>query len=178
MRLASKGHSSVDASRAPQPGSYRYVLDVAVEEPVLGAHLCYPAGTWSRPVSSTALRLGRRLLGRSRLTDRLPQGVARQAVLAVTPSSVMVWASRIGAGGAELIGEIGSWPHHSLTLARAREELVMRFTDSDGDSTSSRTKMLRYRIGTPDGELDVHVPAGRGPAAELDRALVAALTRR
>jgi hypothetical protein len=87
----------------------------------------------------------------------------------------MVWATRFGAGGAELIGEIGSWPHQSLTLARAREELVTRTTDYDGDSSTNRTKMLRYRIGTPDGDLCVHVPAGRGPAAELDRALVAAL---
>jgi hypothetical protein len=153
------------------------MLTIALDEPVLGAHLCYPAGAWSRLISTTALRLGRRLLGRGRLTDRLPLGAARQAVLAVTPSRVMVWAATFRAGGAELVGEIGSWPHHSLTLARAREEVVSTTTDYDGGSTSERTKMLRYRIGTPDGELDIHVPAGRGPAAELDRALVAALAR-
>lgn len=171
------GATSPRQAPSPQPGTYRHLLALAVDEPVLGAHLCYPAGAWSRPISTTALRLGRRLLGRSRLTDRLPQGAARQAVLAVTPSRVMVWAARFGAGGAELIGEIGSWPHHSLTLARTREELVSQTTDYDGDSRSSRIKMLQYRIGTPDGELVIHVPAGRGPAAELDRALVAAHTR-
>jgi len=172
MRLGRLSHSNV-----AQPGTYRHLLGIAVDEPVLGAHLCYPAGAWCRPISTTALRLGRRLLGRSRLTDRLPQGTARQGVLAVTPSRVIVWATRFGAGGMELIGEIGSWSHDSLTLVRAREELVSRTTDSDGDSSSDRIKMLRYRIGTPDGELLVHVPAGRGPAAELDRALVAALSR-
>ena len=161
----------------PQPGTYRHLLSLAADEPVLGAHICYPAGVWLRPVSTAALRLARRVLGRSRLTDRLPLGAPRQAVLAVSESRVMVWSARIGAGGVELIGELGSWPHGSLTLTRNREELLSRFTDSDGDSSSSRTKMLRYRIGTPDGELAVHVPAGRGPAAELDRALVAALTR-
>jgi hypothetical protein len=160
-----------------KPGTYRHLLSLAVVEPVVGAHLCYPAGVWLRPVSTGALRLARRLLGRSRLTDRLPLGAPRQAVLAVSPSRVMVWSARIGGGGAELIGEIASWPHDSLTLARTLEELVSRFTDSDGDSHSSRTKTLRYRIGTPDGELVVDVPAGRGPAAELDRALVAALMR-
>lgn len=164
-------------ARTPEPGSYRHRLGLAVDEPVVGAHIGYPAGAWLRPISTTALRLGRRLLGRSRLTDRLPQGTPRHAVLAVTPSRVMVWTARIGAGGAEFIAEIGSWPHESLTLDRAREELVSSWTDSDGDSTTSRTKMLRYRIGTPDGELAVDVPAGRGPAAELDRALVAALKR-
>jgi hypothetical protein len=171
------GATSPRQAPSPQPGTYRHLLALAVDEPVLGAHLCYPAGAWCRPISTTALRLGRRLLGRSRLTDRLPQGAPRHAVLAVTPSRVMVWAARFGASGAELIGEIGSWPHHSLTLARTREELVIRTSDGDGHSTTDRTKMLRYRIGTPDGELLIHVPAGRGPAAELDRALVAALTR-
>ena len=160
-----------------QPGTHRQLLTIALDEPVLGAHLCYPAGAWCRPISTTALRLGRRLLGRSRLTDRLPQGAARQAVLAVTPSRVMVWAATFRAGGAELVGEIGSWSLHSLTLARTREELVIRTSDGDGHSTTDRTKMLSYRIGTPDGELAIHLPAGRGPAAELDRALVAALKR-
>jgi hypothetical protein len=146
-----------------------------VDEPVLGAHICYPADAWGRPISTTALRLIRRLLGRTRLTDRVPQGAPRHAVLAVTASRVMVWAARFGADGMGLAGEIGSWPHESLTLARKREELARYSPHGDGYSTD-RTKMLRYRIGTPDGELDVHVPAGRGPAAELDRALVAALT--
>jgi hypothetical protein len=35
--------------------------------------------------------------------------------------------------------------------------------------------MLRYRIDTPDGRLLLDVPAGRGPAAELDRALTGAV---
>ena len=163
--------------RAPQPGTHRHLLTVALDEPVLGAHLCYPAGAFCRPFSTTALRLARRVLGRSRLTDRLPQGTVRHAVLAVTPSRVTVWTAGFGASGLELSGEIFSWPHHSLTLARTREEVVITTSDGDGHSTTDRTKMLRYRFGTPDGELLIHVPAGRGPAAELDRALVAALTR-
>jgi hypothetical protein len=163
--------TSPTLAKSPQPGTYRHLLSLAIDEPVLGAHICYPAGTWLRPISSTLLRLARRLLGRSRLTDRVPQGVPRHAVLAVTSSRVAVWEARFGTSGAELIGEIGAWPHGSLTLARKREELVIRAPDD-----TDRIKMLRYRLGTPDGELDVHVPAGRGPAAELDRALVAALT--
>ena len=162
---------------SPQPGTYRHLLSLAVDEPVLGAHLCYPVGAWGRPISTTALRLGRRLLGRSHLTDRLPQGSVRQAVLAVTPTHVMVWAAKFGARGMELIGAIGSWPHDSLTLARSREELVRGGSDGDGHSWTDRTKMLRYELGTPDGELLIHLQAGRGPAAELDRALVAALGR-
>ena len=87
-------------------------------------------------------------------------------MLAVTPSRVSIWAARFRASGPELIGERFSWPHHSLKLARTREELVTSTSDGDGHSTTDRTKMLRYRIDTPDGELAVDLPAGRGPAAE------------
>lgn len=165
------------ALRAPQRGTYRYLVDVAVDEPVLGAQICYPRGMWGRLVTTAALRLGRRLLGRSGLTDRLPLGTARQAVLAVTESRVMAWESRIGQRGPELIRELGSWPHAAVTLERKREEIVTSWTDADGDSTTSRSKLLRYRMATPDGVLAVDVPAGRGPSAELDRALVKALER-
>lgn len=162
---------------ASQPATHRHLLDLVLDEPVLGAHLCYPARAWCRPISTTALRLGRRLLGRSRLTDRLPQGAPRHAVLAVTPSHVAVWEARFAAGGAQLIGEIRSWRHESLTFARTREVLVSTTSDGDGHSQRDEIKMLRYRFGTPDGQLAVDVPAGRGPATELDRALVAALAR-
>jgi hypothetical protein len=164
-----------------QPGTHRHLLERALDEPVLGAHLCYPAKAFCRPISTTALRLARRLAGRSGLTDRVPQGTPRHAVLAVTPSRVTVWearfAARFAAGGLELGAEIGSWRHEALTFARSREEIVITSSDGDGHSRTSRTKMLRYRFGTPDGELAVDIPAGRGPAAELDRALVAALGR-
>lgn len=162
------------AVRTPQPGTYQQLVGLGVQEPVLGAHLCYPVGMWARFVTTAALRLGRRLLGRSRLTDRLPLGAVRHAVLAVTESRVMVWESRIGTRGPELVGEIFSWPHTAVTLERKRHEIVTSWTDTDGDSTTSRLKVLRYRLATPDGELAVDVPAGRGPAAQLDRALVSA----
>jgi hypothetical protein len=143
----------------------------------LGAHICYPVGVWARFVTTAAPRLGRRLLGHSRLTDRLPLGAVRHAVLAVTESRVIVWEARIDGRGAELAGQLYSWPHAAVTLERKRHEIVTSWTDADGDSTSSRLKVLRYRFATPDGELAVDVPAGRGPAAELDRALVKTLRR-
>jgi hypothetical protein len=84
----------------------------------------------------------------------------------------------MGQRGFELVSELGSWPHAALALERKREEIVRSWTDcDDGMTTTSRLKVLRYRIATPDGELRVDVPAGRGPAAELDRALVKALGR-
>ena len=169
---------TVLSPKAAQPGTHRHLLELALDEPVLGAHLCYPAKAFCRPISTTALRLGRRLAGRSRLTDRLPQGTLSHAVLAATSSRVTVWEAGFTASGLELSKEIGSWRHESLTFARSREEIVITTSDGDGHSRTDRTRMLRYRFGTPDGELAVDVPAGRGPAAELDRALVAALSRR
>lgn len=166
------------AITAPQPGTHRHIVELATGEPVLGAHICYPANAWGRVITTTALRLGRRLLGRSRLTERVPQGFAHYGVLAVTASRVGVWEACITREGPDVASEIASWPHAAVALERKRHEIVRSGTDcAGGETKTSRLKVLRYRITTPDGELAVDVPAGRGPAAELDRALVKALAR-
>jgi hypothetical protein len=128
-------------------------------EPVLAAQRFYPCGYWKIWVLG---RLGRLLLGKRRLDDRLPGF----NLLVVTATRVAVFGVKFSYNsGVELTGPHGTWQRSAVTATKKRVKLETGgWTGQDGNSTPrTQQTFLRLSLRTPDGELraDMLSPGSR-----------------
>jgi hypothetical protein len=131
-------------------------------EPVLAAQHFYPRGYWkSGPLGFG--RIGRTLLGKARLDDRLPQF----NLLVVTATRVAAFGVKFSyRSGVTLSGPHGTWQRSAVTATKKRVKLVTGGSaDMDGSGYTPRHEQtfLRLSLQTPDGELgaDMLSPGSR-----------------
>jgi hypothetical protein len=127
-------------------------------EPVLAAQQFYPCGYWKIWVLG---RLGRLVLGKRRLDDRLPGF----NLLVLTPTQVAVFGVRFSySRGVELTGPHGTWQRSAVTATKKRVKVTTGGASADGYSTPrSEQTFLRLSLQTPDGEVraDMLSPGSR-----------------
>jgi hypothetical protein len=129
-------------------------------EPVLAAQHFYPRGYMKiGPLG----RIGRTLLGKARLDDRLPQF----NLLVMTATRVAVFGVKFSRrSGVTLSGPHGTWQRSAVTATKKRVKLVTGGSpDMDGSGYTDRHEqtLLRLSLQTPDGELgaDMLSPGSR-----------------
>jgi hypothetical protein len=131
-------------------------------EPVLAAQHFYPRGYWKWGPLGFG-RIGRTLLGKARLDDRLPQF----NLLVVTATRVAAFGVKFSyRSGVTLSGPHGMWQRSAVTATKKRVKLVTGGSaDMDGSGYTSRHEQtfLRLSLQTPDGELgaDMLSPGSR-----------------
>jgi hypothetical protein len=108
-------------SNTPRPGSVEAFAEEAssqLGEPVLAAQQFYPRGYMKiGPLG----RIGRTLLGKARLDDRLPQF----NLLVVTATRVAVFGVNFSyRSGVTLSGPHGTWQRSTVTATKKRIKLV------------------------------------------------------
>ena len=134
-----------------------------VQGEVLEAQEFYPGGRWKQG-SLPWSRLGRGLLKRSRLDDRLPT----MNVLALTPSDVIVFPTGTRTGHFERGERFASWPRAQVSASKTEVEVVMRpgyVSSGPADTVSAgmrthRKNVVRLTLTTPDGVLIADLPGG------------------
>ena len=140
-------------SKTVRPGSVDSFAEEAssqLGEPVLAAPHFYPRGYMKiGPLG----RIGRTLLGKARLDDRLPQF----NLLVVTATRVAVFGVKFSyRSSATLTGPHGTWQRSTVTATKKRVKLVTGgLPDMDGSGYADRHEhtLLRLSLQTPDGEL-------------------------
>jgi len=150
-------------SNTVRPGSVEMFAEEAssqLGEPVLAAQHFYPRGYMKiGPLG----RIGRTLLGKARLDDRLPQF----NLLVMTATRVAVFGVKFSyRSGVTLSGPHGTWQRASVTATKKRVKLVTGGSpDMDGSGAADRHEqtLLRLSLQTPDGELgaDMLSPGSR-----------------
>jgi hypothetical protein len=131
-------------------------------EPVLAAQHFYPQG-YSKSGPLGFGRIGRTLLGKARLDDRLPQF----NLLVVTATRVAAFGVKFSyRSGVTLSGPHGTWQRSAVTTTKKRVKVVTGGSpDMDGSGYTSRHEQtfLRLSLQTPDGELgaDMLSPGSR-----------------
>jgi hypothetical protein len=150
-------------SSTSRPGSVEDFAEEAssqLGEPVLAAQHFYPRGYMKIGPFG---RIGRRLLGKARLDDRLPQF----NLLVVTATRVAVFGVKFSYGSdVTLSGPHGMWQRSTVTATKKRVKLVTGGSpDMDGSGYTNRHEqtLLRLSLQTPDGELgaDMLSPGSR-----------------
>jgi hypothetical protein len=121
-------------------------------EPVLAAQHFYPRGYWkSGPLGFG--RIGRTLLGKARLDERLPQF----NLLVVTATRVAAFGVKFSyRSGVTLSGPHGMWQRSAVTATKKRVKLATGGSadmDGNGYTPGHEQTFLRLSLQTPDGEL-------------------------
>ena len=141
-------------------------------EPILAAQHFYPGGYWKSGPLGFA-RIGRRLVGKARLDDRLPQ----YNLLVVTATRVVVFGVKFSyRTGVTLSGPHGTWQRSAVTATKKRVKLVTGGgSDMDGSGYTPRAEktFLRLSLQTPDGELGADMSVGERRTHQLARELAA-----
>jgi hypothetical protein len=131
-------------------------------EPVLAAQHFYPRGYWKWGPLGFG-RIGRTLLGKARLDDRLPQF----NLLVVTATRVAAFGVKFSyRSDVTLSGPHGMWQRSAVTTTKKRVKLATGgWADMDGSGYTDRHEQtfLRLSLQTPDGELgaDMLSPGSR-----------------
>jgi hypothetical protein len=150
-------------SNTSRPGSVEAFAEEAssqLGEPVLAAQHFYPRGYMKIGPFG---RIGRTLVGKARLDDRLPQF----NLLVVTATRVAVFGVPFSyRTGVTLSGPHGTWQRSTVTATKKRVKLVTGGSpDMDGSGYTDRHEhtLLRLSLQTPDGELgaDMLSPGSR-----------------
>jgi hypothetical protein len=128
-------------------------------EPVLASQQFYPCGYQKIWVLG---RLGRLLIGKRRLDDRLPGF----NLLVVTPTRAAVFGVKFSyRSGVTLSGPHGTWQRSAVTATKKRVKVVTGGGSAMDGNCTPRTEQtfLRLSLQTPDGELkaDMLSPGSR-----------------
>jgi hypothetical protein len=134
-----------------------------VGEDVVEVQQFFPGGRWkSGPMS--LVRIGRSLLKSGRLDDKLPT----LNVLVVTATRVVIYPTSTSGRTFHLGDQFGAWPRAQVKAAHEELELVIRpGTDFSAGGTTTRKKVVRLTLHTPDGDLVADLPAGEHPTQHI-----------
>jgi len=139
-----------------------------IGEDVVEVQSFYPGGRWKRG-SMSWMRLGRQVIGKGRLDDKLPT----LNVLAVTPTRVVVYPTSTRTGAFTLGDEFGAWPRDSVRASAKSVEMTIT-PDIEAVSAGERShsnKVLRMTLSTPDGELVADLPASEHATRHIEMEL-------
>jgi hypothetical protein len=139
-------------------------------EPVLAAQQFYPRGYWKTGPLRFG-RLGRILVGKARLDDRLGQ----LNVLVVTATRVAVFGVEFSyRAGVTLSGPHGTWQRSTVTGTKKRVKLATGGSvmyGSGNHTPRSEKTFLRLSLQTPDGELGADMSVGERRTRQVAREL-------
>jgi hypothetical protein len=140
----------------------------AIDEPIVAVQSFYPRDRWKTGPMSW-MRLGRTVLGKSRLDDRLPL----QSIIVVTATRIVIFGSSTMTGEYAVTGQLAEWPRTAVTATKERVELSNTSANSSSGSASGRhQKFLRLTLTTPDGDLGADLPVGERASQQVAKELV------